>query len=54
MSEALRNLRTAADAIWLVVDSDDVGINVILASPEGLRRAVLAADYGTVRVFHLN
>jgi hypothetical protein len=38
---------------WLVADSDDVAINAILDCPEGRQRAVFAAEYGKIRIYHL-
>jgi hypothetical protein len=46
--------RLAAEHVnWVVTDPDDVAINAILECPEGRNRAVLAAQYGTVSVFHV-
>jgi hypothetical protein len=46
--------RLAAQHVkWLVTDADDGAINAILERPEGQRTAVLAAQYGNVRVFRL-
>jgi hypothetical protein len=38
---------------WVVADADDIAIDTLLESWEGQRRAVLAAQYGGVRVFHI-
>jgi hypothetical protein len=39
---------------WVVTDPDDVPINALLESSEGKGRVTLAAQYGNVRVFHLD
>ena len=47
--------RLAAQHIsWLVADADDVDINAILARPEAKSRAVLAAQYGSIRIFKVH
>jgi hypothetical protein len=43
----------AEHVTWVVTDPDDVAINAVLDCPEERRRAVLAAEYGTVRIYHL-
>lgn len=46
--------RLSAEHIsWVVTDPDDFAINAILARPEEQGRAVLAAQYGKVRVFRI-
>jgi hypothetical protein len=42
---------SAEHVAWVVTDSDDVAINAVLDGPEAGGRAVLAAQYGNVRVF---
>jgi hypothetical protein len=43
----------AQHIIWLVTDADDSRLNITLATPEGQRRSLLAAQFGNVRVFRL-
>jgi hypothetical protein len=38
---------------WVVADADDITITTALECQEGQRRAVLTAQYGKVRVFHI-
>jgi hypothetical protein len=61
---ARRNLSDVSDTwfdrlstehvVWIVTDPDDTAIEAALASPEGRRRTLLAAQYGKVRVYHLH
>jgi hypothetical protein len=44
----------AQHVAWIVTDPDDIAIEAILDRPEGRQRAVLAAQFGNVRVFHLH
>jgi hypothetical protein len=44
---------SAEHVTWVVADSDDVAINAVLDCLEGRQRAVLTAEYGKVRVYHL-
>jgi hypothetical protein len=44
---------SAQHVTWLVTDPEDIVINTMLEGPCGRRRAVLAAQYGKVRVFRL-
>jgi hypothetical protein len=43
----------AEHVTWVVADADDIAITTALECQEGQRRAVLAAQYGKVRVFHI-
>jgi hypothetical protein len=43
----------AEHVTWIVTDPDDVAINAILRCPEGRRHAELTAEYGEVRIYHL-
>jgi hypothetical protein len=43
----------AEHVTWVVADADDITITTALECQEGQRRAVLAAQYGKVRVFHI-
>jgi hypothetical protein len=43
----------AEHVTWVVTDDDDVAINSILQCPERRDRAMLAAQYGRVRVFRI-
>jgi hypothetical protein len=46
--------RLAAQHVtWVVTDATDATINAALDSEAERRKAVLAAQYGRVRVFHL-
>jgi hypothetical protein len=54
VSENWLDRLSAAHVVWIVTDPDDSAIEDVLASPEGRRRALLAAQYGNVRVFRLN
>jgi hypothetical protein len=46
--------RLSAEHIaWLATDDDDAAINALLASPEVQAGVVLVAQYGDLRVFHL-
>ena len=42
---------SAEHVTWVVTDPDDAAINAILESTEEQGRAVLAAQYGNVRIF---
>jgi hypothetical protein len=54
VSETWLDRLSAARVVWIVTDPDDTAIEAVLASPEGRRRAQLAAKCGNVRVFRLN
>jgi hypothetical protein len=43
----------AENVTWVVADDEDDALNEVLASPEGRQSAVLVAQYGSVRIFHL-
>jgi hypothetical protein len=53
VSETWFDQLAAEHVSWVVTDPDDAAINAILRSPEGRSRALLAAQYGTVRIFSL-
>jgi hypothetical protein len=44
---------SAEHVTWVIADSDDVAINAVLDCLEGRQRALLTAEYGEVRVYHL-
>jgi hypothetical protein len=54
VSETWLDRLSAAHVVWIVADPDDPAIEAVLAFPAGRRRALLAAQYGNVRVFRLN
>jgi hypothetical protein len=43
----------AEHVTWVVADPDDVAINAVLDCPEGRQRAMLTAEYGKIRIYHL-
>jgi hypothetical protein len=45
---------SAQNVAWIVTDPDDIAIGAILDRPKGRQRASLAAQYGNVRIFHLD
>lgn len=51
ISETWFNRLAAEHVTWIVTDADNSAVNAALASPEGQRRAVQAAQYGKVRVY---
>jgi hypothetical protein len=53
ISETWFDRLLAEHITWVVTDAKDKGVNVILDSPEGQGKALIAAQYGSVRVFHL-
>jgi hypothetical protein len=53
VSETWFDQLAAEHVSWVVTDPDDAAINAILRSPEGRSRALLAAQYGTVKIFSL-
>jgi len=53
ISENLLDRLAAENVTWVVADSGDTEINSILECTEGQRLAALVAQYGEVRVYHL-
>jgi hypothetical protein len=53
ISETWFDRLSAEHVTWVVTDAEDRSLNAVLDSPEGERRAVMVAQYGSVRVFRL-
>jgi hypothetical protein len=53
ISESWFDRLAAEHVTWVAVDPDDVAIDTILQCPQGRDRAVLAAQYGEVRIFRI-
>jgi hypothetical protein len=54
ISENWFDRMAAENVTWVVTDPSDTAINSILECTEGQRVAVLVAQYGKVRIYHLH